>query len=100
MQPGIASQLVEDKLRNVFSRYGSSVEVGEIRQRPDRVAAGLVIQDRWANDNPVEPAVSDDRFLSVLVSVHFAQQKWKDQVVEEKAAVPGTVAGANPCDAD
>ena len=76
------------------------MEVGEIRQRPDRAAAGLIVQDGGPNEDPVEPAVSNDGLLAVLVGVHLLQEKRKDHVVEEKAAVSGAVAGAEPGDAN
>jgi hypothetical protein len=43
MQPGIGTQLVQNKPCDVFSRYGSTMEVGNIRQRPDGIAARLVV---------------------------------------------------------
>jgi hypothetical protein len=100
MQPGIVAQLFQDERRNVFSRYGSAMEVGELRERPHRFAVTLVVQDGRTNENPVEAAVSDDRFLPILVGVHLAQEKRMYQLVKEKASVPGTVTRANPGDAD
>src|SRR6185503_15517216 len=88
MQPGVGVQLVQNEGRNVFSRYGPTMEVGEIRESADRAAAGLVVQDGGTNQDPVEPAVSDDGLLPVLVGVHLRQEKRKDHVVEEKTAVP------------
>src|SRR4051794_11805665 len=55
---------------------------------------------RIENQDPVQPAIADDRFLSVLVGVHLLQEKRKDHIVGDKAAVPGTVAGAHPRDAN
>src|SRR6185369_10821405 len=72
MQPDIGVQLVQDKPCDVFSRYGSTMEVGQLRQRPDGIAARLVVQHGRTNENPVEAACSDDRFLTVLVGVHVA----------------------------
>src|SRR5689334_16637346 len=100
MQPGIGAQLVEDERRHVLSRNASAMEGGEIRQGPDWATAWLIGQDGGPNENPVEPAISDDGFLAVLVGVHLLQEKRKDQVVEEKAAVSGAVAGAEPRDAN
>ena len=64
MQPGIGAQLIQDERRNLLSRYAFAMEVGEIRQGPDRAAAWLIGQDRGPNEDPVEPAVSDDGFLA------------------------------------
>src|SRR5437660_1359310 len=100
MQPCIAAQLIQDEPCNVFSRYRSPMEVGEIRERADRAAAVLVVQNGRTNKNPIEAAVSDDRLLPVLVGVYLLQEKRKDHVVEEKAAVPGAVTGADARDAN
>src|SRR6185312_216397 len=100
MQPDIGTQLVQDKPCDVFSRYGSTMEVGKIRERPDGIAARLVVQHGRANENPVEAAFPDDRFLPVLVGVHVAQEKRENHVVEQKAAMSGTVTRANPGDAN
>ena len=81
MQPDIGTQLVQNKPCDVFSRYGSTMEVGKIRQRPDGIAARLVVQHGRTNENPVEAAFSDDRFLPVLVGVHVAQEERENQVV-------------------
>ncbi len=81
MQPGIGTQLVQNKPCDVFSRYSSTMEVGKIRQRPDGIAARLVVQHGRTNENPVEAAFSDDRFLPVLVGVHVAQEERENQVV-------------------
>jgi len=99
MQPGIGPQLIQDERRNVCARYRAAPKLGEFLKRPDRVAAGLVIQDGGANENPVDAAVPDDRFLPVFVGIDLAQQKREYQSVEEKAAVSGTLAGAHPRDA-
>src|SRR4051812_44364587 len=100
MQPGIGAQVIQDERRNVLPRYASSMVVGEIRERPDRAAAGLVVQDGGTDEDPVQPAVSDNRFLPILVGVNLLQQKWKDHIVEEETAVSGTIAGAHPGDAN
>ncbi len=76
------------------------MEVGEIRQGPDRVTAWLVVQDGGTNEDPVESAVSDEGFLPVLVCVYPLQEKREDHVVKEEAAMPGAVAGADARDAD
>lgn len=60
----------------------------------------LVVQDGGADENPVEPAVSDDRLLPVFVVADLAQEKRDNELVEKRAAVPGVVAGAKPRDAD
>lgn len=75
MKPGRGAHLVKDKLRNLLARYGSTTEAGEIRKRPDRGAAGPVVEDGRADEKPVEPAISDDRLLPVFVGVHFAQRQ-------------------------
>ena len=75
MQPSRDAHLVQNKLRKVLSGYGSAMEAGEIRKRPDRVAAGLIVEDGWPDENPVESGISDDRLLAVLVRVHLSQEK-------------------------
>ena len=100
MQPSIGMQLIQDERRNVCSRYASSMEARKIRQGPDRPAPGLIVQDGGTNEDPVKSAVSDDRFLPVLVCVDLLQQKRKDHVVEEEATVPGTIPGAHPGDGE
>lgn len=99
MDPGVTAHLVQDKARNICSRYGPAVEAGEIRERADFVA-GLIVEDGGTNEDPIEPATSDDGFLPVLVGVHLAQQKRENQIVEQKSAVTSAVTGSNPCDAD
>src|SRR4051794_16320779 len=99
MQPGIAAQLIQDERCDVFSRYRSAMEVGGIRERPDRVAARFVVQHRRTNKNPVEAAISDDRLLPILVDVYLLEEEREDHVVEQQAAVPGAVAGTEPGDA-
>ena len=61
---------------------------------------GLIVQDGGTNEDPVKSAVSDDRFLPILVCVDLLQQKRKDHVVEEKATMPGTIPCAHPRDAN
>src|SRR3954463_2308098 len=100
MQPRIRAQLVQNEFRNVLSRYRSAVESGEIRERPDLVAAGFVVEDCGTNQNPIEPAISDDAFLPVLVGVDLTQKQREDHLVENEAAVAGAVAGADAGDAD
>src|SRR5665213_2132863 len=61
---------------------------------------GLIVKDGGTNEDPVESAVSYDRFLPVLVCVHLLQQKRKNHVVEEETTVPSTIPGAHPRDAN
>src|SRR5882757_3602269 len=64
------------------------MKVGKIRERADRVAAGLVGQDGGANENPVEPAVSDDSLLPVLVGVHLRKRSGKIRLSKRKPPCP------------
>ena len=86
-----------DKLRNVHSRYGSAMEAREVREVRIVLLPGLLLR---TDGNPVELAISDDRFLAVLVRLHLAQEKRENQIIEQEPAVPGTVAGSDPRDKD
>ncbi len=61
---------------------------------------GLIVEDGRADENPVEPAVSDDRLLTISAGEHLAQKQREDQLLEQKPAVPDTVDGANSCNAN
>src|SRR5215212_10165191 len=50
-QPGIGTHLIQDELGNVLARDASAMEIGEILDRFDGAAAGLVVQDGGANES-------------------------------------------------
>src|SRR5262249_49427552 len=96
----VVAHLVQDKAGNVGTRYGSSVEAGQVRERANRASAGFVVENRGPNEDPCKPAIPYDRLLPVLVGVDLTQEERKDQVVEQKSAVTDAVAGADPRNAD
>lgn len=100
MYPIASAHLVQDKLGDIYSRNGPSVEVREVGERAMRAAARLVVQDCRTHEHPVEAALADDGFLPVLVGIYLSQEKRKNQLVEKKPAVPSAVTGADTRDAD
>ncbi len=74
------------------------MEIPQVGEGSYFLATRFVVEDRWPDDGPGKAAVSQDRFLAVLVGVNLAQQQWKDNFVEQDAPMAGTVTGTDPGD--